>query len=747
MILEKQNAAIILSSSEDKSNTTEMSLDKNSEQFIMQMFSESLYSDSVGSVIREWTSNGIDSARRAKTDVPVIVALKQDENNNYEFTVEDFGTGLSAYEVDTVISQYGNSTKRTLSTELGGFGIGFKSGLSYNSVFYFVCRKDGIENKYMMYKGEFKNSIDLLYTSETSEKNGVKMIIPVQKEDVQTFIYKIKEQLCYFENVYFDVENNKDINNFKIARDFNYQNSTLCIDDFLHITLDDVYYPLDYKKLGISQIAVPIALRFNLSSGIYPTPNRESIILNTKTKEIILEKLSKVSNKLIKEYNEKVLKLKTYQKLVNYCENTKNLCNINNLPYKLDDLEKHSKYDFLIPNLESFKYLDFVRLYNINKYYLLKEFQVTHILKDDCIRKPSKNWDEFLLRKIVKNNTKIYYLDRPITFKQKQYIRDTNTNAIFIKDSHLIRKLRNEFWKSDTESYYQLLNLNLYKKEIWRDVIKEFQSFIEEFKNSCTKISDVVVPTDFIEKIKSERVLVRKKAKKIEGIISTKIAVAYVHDYNQCKFVESSYNLQNIPKTNVFLVYSRKENLEKIKKAFNVYRSVNFIIVSQKDFEILNKLNYHNCMNIEKFEEGSSKHFKKVATSLLIEKLINNNDELFSNLSHIKDTSEILFTSLLNLQRYSDKYLSRTYISYELKNAIIATASENNLFDTIMYSYYKEIDVKLKSLDFLNTYFSIVKNYVDDKKCTEILNMLFKYKKQRINLENYNIKNKNNENT
>ena len=123
MILEKQKAAIILSSSEDKSNTIEMSLDKNSEQFIMQMFSESLYSDPIGSTIREWTSNGIDSHRRINSDMPVIVSLKQDKNSNYEFTVEDFGTGLSAFEVDTVISQYGNSTKRTLDTEIGGFGL------------------------------------------------------------------------------------------------------------------------------------------------------------------------------------------------------------------------------------------------------------------------------------------------------------------------------------------------------------------------------------------------------------------------------------------------------------------------------------------------------------------------------------------------------------------------------------------------------------------------------------------------
>ena len=38
-----------------------------------------------------------------------------------------------------------------------------------------------------------------------------------------------------------------------------------------------MYYPIDFAKLGISSISFPVGLRFNLSDGIFPTPNRESI--------------------------------------------------------------------------------------------------------------------------------------------------------------------------------------------------------------------------------------------------------------------------------------------------------------------------------------------------------------------------------------------------------------------------------------------------------------------------------------
>jgi hypothetical protein len=50
--------------------------------------------------------------------------------------------------------------------------FGFKSPLAYCSSFFFTCRKDGVERKYMMYEGEDVNTIDLLYETPTTERNG-----------------------------------------------------------------------------------------------------------------------------------------------------------------------------------------------------------------------------------------------------------------------------------------------------------------------------------------------------------------------------------------------------------------------------------------------------------------------------------------------------------------------------------------------------------------------------------------------
>ena len=175
MIIKKQKEARILQTGETQSST-KMSLDMDSAQILMQMLSKNLYSDEVGSAIRECASNALDSHRRAGVTDPIVVSLRV-VDSNWEFSVEDFGIGLDHEDVENIISKYGKSTKRDSANELGMMGLGFKAPLAYCSSFYFVARKDGMERKYMMYEGEDVNTIDQIYSQETDERNGVKVII------------------------------------------------------------------------------------------------------------------------------------------------------------------------------------------------------------------------------------------------------------------------------------------------------------------------------------------------------------------------------------------------------------------------------------------------------------------------------------------------------------------------------------------------------------------------------------------
>jgi len=122
MILEKQTEAHILEEGTTQ-ETVKMSLDLDSAQILMQMLSKNLYSDNIGSAVRETASNALDSHRRAGCDKPIIVSLKDNpKTNSLEFSVEDFGIGLDADDVRNIISKYGKSTKRNSNTELGMMG-------------------------------------------------------------------------------------------------------------------------------------------------------------------------------------------------------------------------------------------------------------------------------------------------------------------------------------------------------------------------------------------------------------------------------------------------------------------------------------------------------------------------------------------------------------------------------------------------------------------------------------------------
>src|ERR1035437_10107160 len=140
MIIEQQIENSVLSSGQEH-ESIDMSLDMESTQILMQMLSKNLYSDAIGSTIRETVSNALDSHRKLGVDTPIIVSFKVSEQNNYEFCVEDFGTGLDHDDVTNIISKYGKSTKRDSILFIGAMGLGWKSPLAYSSSFYFVCRK------------------------------------------------------------------------------------------------------------------------------------------------------------------------------------------------------------------------------------------------------------------------------------------------------------------------------------------------------------------------------------------------------------------------------------------------------------------------------------------------------------------------------------------------------------------------------------------------------------------------------
>ena len=760
MILEKQKEANVLVDGQSQESIG-MSLDLDSAQILMQMLSKNLYSDDIGSAIRECASNALDSHRRAGVDEPIVVSLKSSSYNNYEFCVEDFGIGLDADDVKNIISKYGKSTKRDSATELGMMGLGFKAPLAYSSSFYFVCRKDGMERKYMMYEGEDTNTIDLLYEKETTERNGVKIIIPVKYTDRWQFNKKIKEQLCYFESVYFDVPEDESINNtFIISRHEHFQFSEMSTDSRLHICLDNVYYPLDFEKLGIDKIDFPIALRFSLSDGLYPTPNRESLRYTQEAKEIIKQKLVDVADYFVTKYNENIEEGNDIKSVINYLEkNGYFLTMENGDKHKINAFVKFSNIKPAIPQLEGVKLLDFPTVYRGTKQFILgNSYKCKFSLRYKRMHDMDKHYTYgFNIESVCNGSANVYIYEDKFAGMKKDYLRATckeSDNNFFVKPAKpMVLGIPAKF---DMNTYYHALGLKGYPKNQWRQVIEEYQHVISLISANFIDLDAFEVPQTFIDskkKIKPAAIgtgIPGVRRQKLKGEINGKEAddLQKWSDGRCCKFVPNIYKLENLESDKNLKVYAHHDDYMKLDALFGCIHKQKMKVVtfSQRELAIVKDSEIHNLMSLEQFMEGKNKPFKRMATAFLIKNMMEKYRATFDRYSQVGFTSTPLAQRLTILSKYAaDHYYLPSYsggssAAREFLESMLTVAEENKLFDMTIYPEVMELQEIFDKLPFLNPFMAGVGYYQVDNPLVNVLSDLFKYYRYRVDLKHYNIK-------
>jgi hypothetical protein len=758
MIAEKQSDVIILNDGDGLQTSTKMSLDSDSANVIMQMLSKNLYADSIGSTIRETASNGLDSHRRAGvTDVPIIVSLKRNKDDNYEFCVEDFGTGLDADDIENIISKYGKSTKRLEANALGMFGLGFKSPLAYSNSFLFVCRKNSVERKYMMYEGDDGNTIDLLYEAPTSERNGVKIIIPIKFSDRYSFQNKIKEQLCYFESVYFDVNVDNTIikNEFVISRGKSFQYSELNTDQTMHICLDNVYYPIDWSNLGIKLIDIPIGLRFTLQDGLYPTPNRESLRYTTEAKVIIKNRIKEVSDYFITKYNTTITDTDNIRQIFDYYNNKTKMLDtgINNVSIDITELIPFTDIKLVKPKLKGVKHLNLQRLAS-NTAILFQEYSIKYELSYGRFSETKHYWNKTVEFKDISSDN--YLFENKFSSVKKTYLRETLTGkrSKFIKKekSFTLFPSKDDKKSGVLSSYFQLLNLHTIDKKDWRTCIKEFQSIQQLFLSKLQNLDDFVVPQTWIDAKKAAGITLagtaEKKKPKSKGEISAKIGVPllrYVTGKN-CKFDPTNLKLDELQKHNCLYVYSNSEDSDNLDKLYSITegkQKLKVLLLSERELKVVEKEDIHNLISLSEFMEGKNKVFKRIVTATLIDQLVYKYQNVFGNVVNLIGISTSLADDINMLLNYRNNNFVAT--DDVVSNAMLETAAEFNLYDGDMYPEYIRIKSLLEKLTFLNPVMRTMSPYLRDNiaggpEMKSVLCDLFKYYKCKIDYTNYKLK-------
>jgi len=164
---------------------------------MFKILSDSLYSDKVMAVIRELSTNAYDSHISAGNKNPFKVTLPTAANPN--FSVRDYGTGLSQEDMENLYTTYGASNKNDSNDFVGCLGLGSKSPFAYTKSFTTSSYFNG---KKYTYVASIDDSgvpaLNLFNISDTDEANGLEISFAVKQYDFNEFSSKAIRVFHYF---------------------------------------------------------------------------------------------------------------------------------------------------------------------------------------------------------------------------------------------------------------------------------------------------------------------------------------------------------------------------------------------------------------------------------------------------------------------------------------------------------------------------------------------------------------------
>lgn len=305
MIISEQKVSTNLASNDFK-------IKANSKAF--KILSSNLYKYKTLAICRELICNAYDSHTQAgKKDVPVVVTAPTTINPN--FSVEDFGVGLSKEEVEQIYTTYFESTKNSTNELVGGLGLGCKSPFAYTTSFTVIATKDQIRNTFVAFIGDGGTpQITLLSTqSVPGTPNGVKVEVPVDPSD--NYLFKDSLSKLQWFDVIPTVIGECDMVHHEAF-------DTLHRDGYavtnsnrreMFAVMGNIAYPIEVENVkgaesvlnsifGYISRYTGIYLKFNIGD-LDIAPSREELSYDTNTQEEIVKKLKDTLGKIENQFN------------------------------------------------------------------------------------------------------------------------------------------------------------------------------------------------------------------------------------------------------------------------------------------------------------------------------------------------------------------------------------------------------------------------------------------------------------
>lgn len=139
------------------------------------------YSRPKDAVIRELSTNALESQRAAGYTGPVEVTLPGDTHPF--LTVTDHGLGLGLDDIVNVFGDYADSPKRHAGQATPNYGVGSKSPFAVADSYTVTAIKDGVRREVLFARLPDGNpGYKIISTSDTNEANGVTVSVPVKDD-------------------------------------------------------------------------------------------------------------------------------------------------------------------------------------------------------------------------------------------------------------------------------------------------------------------------------------------------------------------------------------------------------------------------------------------------------------------------------------------------------------------------------------------------------------------------------------
>lgn len=663
------------------------------------------------------------SLNRVSEKEPVVVGITDIDNQTF-FYVKDYGIGLSPERMKNIYFNYLDSTKEGTDDEIGGFGIGSKSALSYTHTFYIDTVYMGVSYKYIMSKNaEGIPQGQLLYVSDYDEtlENGTTIKIKLKEGfDTGYFFSEVPKQLSYMDNLYFDNEYLKsnnyphlvynqrvlvdDINDFKLYRGDGWIKKSINSPyDELHICLGKVSYTIDWTELGMTAIKVPMALTFEIGE-LQPTPSRESILYNPSSIATIKSRIKQLQDFFINEYYKLFETTDDLYTFLDRRSNTITSVKVGDVTVDIDNLTGHRG----ITGTSKIKYKPFVDAgfktipSNGN---MFNAYEIRKRINYNSARiAVNKYTNSFRF-----DDTGSHYISN-IDGKLKLTF---HRNAHFLE--HVFKKSRDlkVIDKNKDYDYNYLLGLDYYSDEATKEkIVNIFEREIENYLNNISeKYRDYYPNPNWQHSFDAgkSRYSPKTKKKRLEGKIFCYTPTSW-GSYSQ-----TEKNLEDLEKFTGILMYDMHENKVEMLNSYMLLTQVRTlreghglnknavmcISVSKENYKIIKTMK--NSKTPQEVLTGV-RTFKRICTAMYIKDKMSD----LSNLQKIEGCYDKLDGSYRKLTKYvSDNFENRNfhdvYISDEFITGMLTVAKNRNMIDESIILELKFLEEYNKGLSLLDS--------------------------------------------